>query len=242
MRLEELSTISIKPYSNPQTLVSMDSLQAHFPQFDSHQCTKLETFVEEIKDWNRKINVISRKDADKIAEHHLLPSLTLADVTPFAPGETVLDVGSGGGFPGIPLAICFPETRFTLVDSVGKKIKVIEAIAKKLELTNVELLNARVEDIKETFNYVTGRAVTALPRFLEWVQPCLRKPKKNLRHGVYYLKGGPLEPELEALKLSPQECYPLSKVLDGPFYEDKYVAYFATSDIHPVFYKRPRKR
>jgi 16S rRNA (guanine527-N7)-methyltransferase len=220
----------------------MDSLQAHFPKLSSHQCAQLNAFVLEIKEWNKKINVISRKDEEAVVNHHLLPSLALASILPLKPEETVLDVGSGGGFPAIPLAICFPETQFTLVDSIGKKIKVIEAITESLQLTNLRPINIRVENIKETFNYVTGRAVTALPRFLEWVQPRLRKPKKDAKHGVYYLKGGPLEPELSELNLYPRACYPLSEILTGTFYEDKYIAYFATSDIHPVFCKKPHKR
>ena len=199
----------------------MNSLQAYFPQLSSHQQAQLHTFVEAIKEWNQKINLISRKETDKIIEHHLIPSLALMSLTPFKPKETVLDVGSGGGFPGIPLAICFPDTHFTLVDSIGKKIRVIEAIKEQLQLTNLHPLNTRVENIKERFNYSTGRAVTALPQFLKWVQPRLRKPKKNSKHGVYYLKGGPLEPELEALNVSPQACYPLSSIIEGKFYQGK---------------------
>lgn len=218
----------------------MDSIQTHFPQLSAHQCKQLNRFIESIQEWNQKINVISRKDTEKILEHHLIPSLILAQVTPFKPNDSILDIGSGGGFPGIPLAICFPETQFTLVDSVGKKIKVIEAIKEDLGLENLHPLHARAENIRKKFDSVTGRAVTALPKFLEWVHPRLKRPSNGSKHGVYYLKGGPLEEELTTLKLQPRDCTPLNTFVQDPFYEDKYVAFFAADDVLKAF-KRSRK-
>ena len=149
-------------------------------------------------DWNVRINVISRKDIDQIGIHHILHSLAIAKITGFKSGTTIMDAGTGGGFPGIPLAVMFPDVQFTLVDSIGKKIKVVEAIAKNLGLANVHTLNARFESVKQKFDFITGRAVSNLPLFLSMVSHCVKKQGSNeLSNGILYLTGGDIEPDMK---------------------------------------------
>ena len=147
------------------------------------------------------INVISRRDIDQVGVHHILHSLSIAKVTAFKPGTAIMDAGTGGGFPGIPLAVMFPDVQFTLVDSIGKKIRVVEAIAASLGLQNVTTINARFESVRQKFDFITGRAVTNLPLFLSMVSPCLKKQGFNeLRNGILYLTGGEVEPGLEKVR------------------------------------------
>lgn len=178
--------------------------------------------MELYRDWNSRINVISRKDMDNIWEHHFLHSLAIARYRPFEPGETVLDVGCGGGFPGIPLAIEFPDTQFTLCDSVGKKIKVASAVAEGLGLGNVVTVNARAESLDGCWDWVVSRAVTTLDNFYPWVRGRFRK-------GILCLKGGDVLAEVSQLcrkcHLDPSlvTVWPISSVYEDEYFREKFV-------------------
>ncbi len=173
------------------------------------------------REWNTMINVISRKDVDQLATHHILHSLAIAKVISFKPGTTILDAGTGGGFPGIPLAIMFPEIQFTLVDSIGKKIKVIEAIAGKLNLTNVSTLNVRFETVKGSFDFVTGRAVSRLPLFFSMVRKCITSQGfNNLPNGILYLTGGEVEPDITQIKAK-STIWPLADFFADEYFTSK---------------------
>lgn len=162
----------------------------YFPNLTEDQRAKFDALESLYRDWNSKINVISRKDMDSFYLHHVLHSLAISKMISFSDGATVLDVGTGGGFPGIPLAILFPNVEFTLCDSIGKKIKVVEGVATSLGLKNVKWVNARVETLPQKFDYIVSRAVTDLSNFIPWV-------KNSYRNGIIYLKGGDLKEEIE---------------------------------------------
>ncbi|HKK10964.1 MAG TPA: 16S rRNA (guanine(527)-N(7))-methyltransferase RsmG, partial [Bacteroidales bacterium] len=170
--------------------------------------------------------VISRKDIDHINERHILHSLSIAKVVNFAPGTTVLDVGTGGGFPGIPLAILFPETQFLLIDSIGKKIKVVEAVANSLKLENVEARHVRGEKLKEEFDFITSRAVTNLPRFFQWTKAKIdRKNQFNeIPNGIIYLKGGDFEDELKQINWK-KNVQPIDQLFEESFFETKKIVH-----------------
>ena len=176
-------------------------------------------------EWNAAINVISRKDMDAFDERHVLHSLSLVKTMKFAPGSDVLDVGTGGGFPGIPLAIVYPEVNFVLCDSIGKKMKVVRAVVQALGLTNVTVHHGRAEDIKGQFDFVVSRAVTRMNRFIPWVQGKIKKQSINpWPNGILALKGGDLIEELGKVDF-PTERLPISEWLDQPFFETKQVVY-----------------
>lgn len=175
--------------------------------------------------WNSQINVISRKDIDQLYERHVLHSLGIAKVLSFLPQEKVLDVGTGGGFPGIPLAIMFPETEFHLVDSIGKKIKVVQEVAKALDLTNIKASHMRAEQLPGKVDFVVSRAVTRLKDFYPWVKDKFSTHSKNtLPNGILYLKGGDLQEELEEVKL-PVTQYQLKDYFAEEFFDTKQVIY-----------------
>ncbi|MBO4571552.1 MAG: 16S rRNA (guanine(527)-N(7))-methyltransferase RsmG [Bacteroidales bacterium] len=167
----------------------METIERYFPGLTPLQKERFASLDSLYREWNSKINVISRKDIDNLYLHHVLHSLAIARAVTFAPGETVLDVGTGGGFPGIPLAILFPETRFTLCDSIGKKIKVASSVAQELGLDNVECVNARVETLGGGYDYIVSRAVTNMADFYGWI-------KGRFSRQVICLKGGEVEQEL----------------------------------------------
>lgn len=199
----------------------------YFDFIDSKQRLDLEQFLKILTEWNEKINLVSRADANYLLERHLLPSLALAKVCKFASGSKILDVGTGGGFPGIPLAICFPQSQFLLIDSISKKINVVNAIIQALELKNVRAIQIRAEDLKEKFDFVVGRAVTALPKFISWVKDKVRSgSKSSLRNGVLYLKGGDFSEEIQTLGILPTAVYTLSDLFDGEYCQDKCLIYF----------------
>lgn len=180
------------------------------------------------EDWNSKINVISRKDVEQLYERHILHSLGIAKVTGFAPGTRILDVGTGGGFPGIPLAIMFPDCEFTLVDSIGKKIKVVQEVASALNLKNVTALNARAENVPGKFDFVVSRAVTRLTPFYGWIKGKISTKNNNtFPNGVLYLKGGDLSDELNEFQGAyPKVLYkvwPLNTYFEEEFFDTKAV-------------------
>jgi len=179
------------------------------------------------EEWNSKINVISRKDIEQLYERHVLHSLAIARVIQFKPHTTVLDVGTGGGFPGIPLAILFPETSFMLIDSIGKKIKVVNEIAQALNLSNVVAEHTRVEDVNQKFDFVVSRAVTAFPRFVGMVQSKIAGPNNNsLANGIIYLKGGDFDEEIAPFKNQIQ-VYEIQHFFGEEFFETKKLIHMA---------------
>ena len=188
------------------------------------QIQQFTQIAEVYKDWNQKINVVSRKDIDEIYIRHVLHSLGIAKVQFFLPGSKVLDVGTGGGFPGIPLAILFPETEFTLVDSIGKKIKVVDEVVEALELQNVKTVNDRVENISGEFDFIVSRAVAVMPSFVHWVKGKIAKTSNHeMKNGILYLKGGDLSEELSPYKTV--EVFELSEIFDDEFFDTKKVVY-----------------
>lgn len=203
----------------------MELILKYFPELTSSQLEKFRLLEALYIEWNSRINVISRKDMEHFYERHVLHSLGIAKVIEFLPGAQVLDVGTGGGFPGIPLAILFPETKFLLVDSIGKKIKVVHEVAQAADITNVVAIQARAEDVKGKFDFVVSRAVTTLPDFIKWVENKIKKESRNiLNNGILYLKGGDLEEELALVR---NQCmvYDLSDYFEESFFETKKVVH-----------------
>lgn len=205
--------------------MTFELLLRYFPDLTATQQQQFRQLQELYSFWNEQINVISRKDIDLLYERHVLHSLGIAKVCQFLPRENVLDVGTGGGFPGIPLAILFPETRFHLVDSIGKKIKVVKEVSQALGLDNVEAIQARAEEIKGKYDFVVSRAVSQLMDFYPLVKNSFNKQSKNkLKNGILYLKGGDLTQEIKASGLKVQQ-FPLRDFFEEAFFETKKVVY-----------------
>lgn len=197
----------------------------YFPDLTQAQQSQFESLYDLYKDWNEKINVISRKDIDNLYTNHILHSLGIAKVMPFKPGASVLDVGTGGGFPGIPLAILFPETKFHLVDSIGKKITVVNEVAKGAGIKNVRGEWIRAEQSRGKYDFIVSRAVTRIKEFYGWVnQKVTEKSIHDLDNGILYLKGGDLDEELAELKRM-HSVYNLSDYFTEEFFETKKVVY-----------------
>ena len=194
-------------------------------QLTEHQEQQFAALDVLYRDWNSKINVISRKDIDNLYEHHVLHSLAIAKVLPFQPHTEILDVGTGGGFPGIPLAILFPECRFTLIDSIGKKIKVAQEVATALGLTNVECIQERAEEEKRKFDFVVSRAVMPLPNLVRLVQKNVSNKQRNaVPNGLVVLKGGDLREELRPFQKR-AEITEISTLFRGEWFDTKRVIY-----------------
>lgn len=207
-----------------QKINHLKLIKQYFPELSEVQLQQFEAIAEVYKDWNQKINVVSRKDIDEIYIRHVLHSLGIAKVQTFLPGSKVLDVGTGGGFPGIPLAILFPETQFTLVDSIGKKIKVVEEVVDALGLKNVTAVNDRVENISGEYDFIVSRAVAVMPSFVHWVKGKIAKVSKHDRkNGILYLKGGDLSEELKPYRRV--EIFELSELFEEDFFDTKKVVY-----------------
>lgn len=208
-------------------LNQMELITKYFPDLTNDQRDKFIQLEDLYLEWNSRINVISRKDMEHFYERHVLHSLGIAKVMKFLPGAQVIDVGTGGGFPGIPLSILFPETKFLLVDSIGKKIKVVQEVAKAAGINNIEAIHSRAEDVKGKFDFVISRAVTTLPDFIKWVENKIKRESRNtLQNGILYLKGGDLEAELAPLK-NKSQVYNLSDYFEEEFFETKKVVHVA---------------
>ena len=210
--------------------MSVSLILKYFPEITDEQKQQFEKLEQLYTEWNEKINVISRKDMDGLYEKHILHSLGIAKVMPFADGTKVLDVGTGGGFPGIPLAILFPEVSFTLIDSIGKKIKLVEAVSEGLWLKNVTSVHGRAEKLKEKVHFVVSRAVTQMPEFLRWLKGKFEKEQFNEKHnGVLYLKGGDLAEELAGLRC---EIFQLKNYFEEEFFDTKKVVYLSKGNFN----------
>ena len=200
-----------------------EKLLKYFPNLSQQQLDQYELLAKEFLSWNEKINLISRKDTENLFEHHILHSLAIAKVCKFKPQCEVMDIGTGGGFPGIPLAIMFPETKFYLVDSIGKKIKVVQALVEALGLKNVEAEQIRAENVNRQFDFIVSRAVTYLPDFMQWTKGKISKIQyHDLANGVLYLKGGDLTEELSTIK-NKIKIYDIDNYFEEEFFQTKKV-------------------
>lgn len=202
----------------------MEIINKYFTNLTNNQRLQFEKLNELYQDWNLKINVVSRKDIDELYLRHVLHSLGIAKVIKFEPGSKVMDVGTGGGFPGIPLAILFPETQFHLVDSIGKKIKVVNEVVAGLGLENVITTHGRVEEVKDTYDFIVSRAVAQMETFVRWVKGRISKQQNHeLRNGILYLKGGDLSEELNLYTSA--TIYDLTDYFEEDFFETKKVVH-----------------
>ena len=202
----------------------MEEILKHFPNLTETQIKQFEMLEALYQDWNAKINVISRKDIEALYVKHVLHSLAIAKIQKFEPGTYVLDVGTGGGFPGIPLAILFPETRFYLIDVILKKINVVKAVAEAIGLKNVKAEQMRAENAKGDYDFIVSRAVTNMPDFVSWIKDKIKKQNKHeLKNGILYLKGGDLTEELASFPKATQ--YDIADFFDDEFFETKKVVY-----------------
>ena len=202
----------------------MHEILKYFPNLTAEQVKQFEMLEALYQDWNAKINVISRQDIDALYVKHVLHSLAIAKIQKFAPGTYILDVGTGGGFPGIPLAILFPETRFYLIDVILKKITVVKAVAEAIGLKNIKAEQLRAENVKGDYDFIISRAVTNMPDFVSWIKDKIKKQHKHeLKNGILYLKGGDLTEELKDFPKATQ--YDISDFFQPDFFETKKVVH-----------------
>ena len=203
----------------------MDRIVRYFPNLTERQREQFAALLPLYEEWNAQINVISRKDMENFYEHHVLHSLAIAKAMSFAPMTEVLDVGTGGGFPGVPLAVMFPDARFTLIDSIGKKIKVVNDVVERLGLKNTKAMQIRAEQLDGEYDFVVSRAVTTLGEFVPWVKNKISKTQYNTLHnGILYLKGGDLTNELFAFRHK-VKTWDIGEWFDGEWFETKKVIY-----------------
>ena len=205
--------------------MNIDLILKYFPNINESQIHQFSILPQLYEEWNSKINVISRKDIDLLLERHVLHSLGIAKITQFSSGSNIMDVGTGGGFPGIPLAILFPECNFLLIDSIGKKIKVVGEVALGLQLKNVRAQHERAEKINEKFDFIVSRAVTDFNEFYNWIKNKIAKQNRNeFENGILYLKGGDLKEELKNFK-NRTLVFDLTNHFEEEFFETKKVVY-----------------
>ena len=208
----------------------MEEILKQFPNLTDNQIQQFEKLQFLYEDWNSKINVISRKDIDELYTRHVLHSLGIAKILEFKPGSKIMDVGTGGGFPGIPLAILFPEVDFYLIDVIAKKIRVVNEVASALELKNVKAEQKRAELVNQEFDFIVSRAVTNMPDFVSWVNGKIRKNSKHeLQNGILYLKGGDLTEELADFNIA--DHFNLSDFFKDVFFETKKVVHLALKPL-----------
>lgn len=202
----------------------MELILKYFPNLTADQIDKFSKLEALYKDWNLKINVVSRKDIDELYLRHVLHSLAIAKVIQFKAGSKIMDVGTGGGFPGVPLAILFPECQFHLVDSINKKLNVVREVIAGCDLKNVKVTHTRVEEINDTYDFIVSRAVAAMPTFVHWVKGKIAKQQNHdLKNGIVYLKGGDLTEELKDYKTT--TIYDITKFYEEDFFETKKVVH-----------------
>lgn len=213
----------------------MKALESLFPKIEDGTWSQLEVWATQLRSWNEKINLISRKDIEHLETRHLAPCLAITNHLQLMKGARVLDVGTGGGFPGLIMAICYPQAQFTLIDSVGKKIGVVQTIAEKLGLSNVEAWSVRAESVNREFDFITGRAVKNLPEYFSWIRGNLRRGQRNsLPNGVLYWKGGDLASEYAAIGIEPRRTIDLETELRDPYFAEKYILHFDARDVPRV--------
>ena len=217
-------------YIFAQNINEMELILKYFPDLTDDQISKFQKLESLYQDWNLKINVVSRKDIDELYLRHVLHSLGIAKLISFKEGTKLMDVGTGGGFPGIPLAILFPECSFHLVDSIAKKLKVVSEVVEGLGLTNVKITHSRVEEIDDKYDFIVSRAVAAMPTFVHWTKGKIAKTQQNdLKNGIIYLKGGDLAEELQDYKTV--SIYDLNDYFEEEFFDTKKIVHL------PIKYK-----
>jgi len=205
----------------------MEQIKKYFPNLDEQQLERFARLEELYNHWNEKINVVSRKDIEQLYTRHVLHSLAIAKIIDFKPDTQIFDVGTGGGFPGIPLAIMFPEANFLLIDSIAKKIKVVEEVKNSLGLKNVKTQAVRTDAITQKFDFVLGRAITNFPKFLNFVKKNIKKNGFNdISNGIIYLKGGDFDDEIKIYGKK-IKVYEISNYFDNPFFETKKIVYYS---------------
>ena len=218
--------------------MDLSLVEKYFPEIEPPRIRKLAAYAEELLRWNEDVNLISRKDTEHFVEHHLLHALAISRFIHVPAGSRILDVGTGGGLPGIPLAILFPNAQFTLVDSVEKKINVLKSITLKLKLKNVLLRRARVEEMKKDYDWVLGRAVAGLPTFIDWIRDRVRPDfEDDIQHGLIYLKGSLYKEECDQLGINPDAIHEIYDWIPLGYYREKYVLFFKRETVRKA--KRP---
>ena len=221
-------------------IMSVEQLKQQFPNIAEETWPVLEKWAVLLREWNEKINLISRKDIEYLEERHLSHCLAITNHLKLMQGTRIMDVGTGGGFPGIIMAICYPQAQFTLIDSIGKKITVVQDLIDQLGLKNAEAKQTRAEAINKQFDFITGRAVKNLPEYFSWIKGNVRRGEKNtIPNGVLYWKGGDMDDELEALGIRPRKVIELEGTFSDPFFEQKYILHFDARDVPRA--RKPKK-
>ena len=220
--------------------MSVEQLKHQCPNIAEDRWPVLEQWAQLLREWNEKINLISRKDIEHLEARHLSHCLAITNHLKLMQGTRIMDVGTGGGFPGVIMAICYPQAQFTLIDSIGKKITVVQDLIQQLGLKNAEAKQTRAEAINKQFDFITGRAVKNLPEYFSWIKGNLRRGEKNtIPNGVLYWKGGDLDDELQALGIRPRKVIELEGSFSDPFFAQKYILHFDARDVPRA--RKPQK-